>query len=96
MLLLDALIVINYIYLNHDYLEILAFTDSRGSDKYNLSLSKRRAKALRNFLIAQGVDSKKIKALGLGEKNPIADNATSQGQSINRRGELRFKFNAPR
>jgi len=77
-------------------LEILAFTDSRGSDKYNLSLSKRRAKALRNFLTSKGIDSKKIKALGLGEKNPIADNATSQGQSINRRGELRFKFIAPR
>ena len=77
-------------------IEILAFTDSRGSEKYNLSLSKRRATALRKFLVGQKIDGKKVKAFGLGEQNSIADNATSQGQAINRRGELRFKFNAPR
>lgn len=73
-------------------LEVLAFTDSRGSEKYNLALSNRRAKALRTLLIKSGIEGKKIKAYGMGEKNPVADNSTSEGQAINRRGELRFKF----
>ena len=39
-----------------------------------------------------GVDGKKIKAFGMGEQNPIADNATPEGRAINRRGELRIKL----
>lgn len=75
-------------------IEIFAYTDNIGSDSYNLALSERRAVATRKLLISLGLDGRKIKAFGMGEKNPIADNATSQGQAINRRGELRFKFNS--
>jgi len=74
-------------------IEIFAYTDNIGSDSYNLALSERRAVATRKLLISLGLDGSKIKAFGMGEKNPIADNSTREGQAINRRGELRFKFN---
>ena len=75
-------------------IEIFAYTDNIGSDSYNLALSERRAIATRKLLISLGLDGSKIKAYGMGEKNPIADNSTREGQAINRRGELRFKFNS--
>ena len=63
-------------------------TDDRGSESYNISLSKRRADAVRNFLIAAGVAGDRLGAVGRGESNPISDNATSEGQSSNRRVEF--------
>jgi len=73
-------------------IEIFAYTDDVGTDSYNLDLSNRRASAVRELLISNGLDKNKIKAYGMGEKNPIADNATPEGQAINRRGEIRIKF----
>lgn len=73
-------------------IEIFAYTDNLGSDHYNLDLSNRRAQAVRKLLISNGIKENKIKAYGMGEKNPIADNATPEGQAINRRGEIRIKF----
>ena len=73
-------------------IEIFAYTDDVGSDEYNLELSNRRAMAMRDLLVSNGLDKNKISAFGMGEKNPIADNATAQGKAINRRGELRVKF----
>ena len=78
--------------LSYDEIEILAYTDNIGSTNYNLALSERRAEATRELLISMGIDENKIKALGMGEQNPIADNATQEGQAINRRGELRIKL----
>ena len=72
--------------------EIFAYTDDVGSDRYNLALSERRANVTRDLLISFGIDANKIRSFGMGEKNPIADNATPEGQAINRRGEFRFKF----
>jgi len=74
--------------------EIFAYTDDIGSERYNLALSERRASATRDLLMSFGLDGNKIKSYGMGEKNPIADNATPEGQAINRRGEFRFKFGA--
>jgi outer membrane protein, adhesin transport system len=76
----------------YNAIEIFAYTDNIGSDSYNLALSERRAKATRELLISRGLDGSKIKAYGMGERNPIADNATPEGQAINRRGELLIKF----
>lgn len=73
-------------------IEIYAYTDDVGSDAYNLELSKRRASAMRDMLISNGLDKNRINAYGMGEKNPIADNATPEGKAINRRGELHVKF----
>jgi len=65
-----------------------AYTDSNGSDAYNQKLSERRANAVREYLEAQGVAEGRIEAHGLGESNPIGDNATAEGRAENRRVEI--------
>jgi outer membrane protein OmpA-like peptidoglycan-associated protein len=66
-------------------------TDSTGSESYNQELSERRAKAVMNYLIGQGVDASRITALGYGEAHPVADNETASGRSLNRRVDLLLK-----
>ncbi len=73
---------------------IRTYTDSNGSESYNLSLSERRARALETLLVREGVALDSIFAEGMGEKDPIADNATRAGQAINRRGEFIFTVTA--
>lgn len=73
---------------------IYAYTDSLGSEAYNLKLSNRRAQALRELLLSNGVNEKRIKVFGMGESNPITENETKQGQAINRRGEFHFVLQA--
>lgn len=63
-------------------------TDSRGSNEYNQSLSERRANSVAKYLLSKGVIEARIEAVGFGEDNPIADNATAEGRSLNRRVEL--------
>ena len=63
-------------------------TDSVGSDAYNEKLSKRRADSVAAFLVSQGVAADKIKTEGLGESQPVADNATDAGRAQNRRVEI--------
>lgn len=60
-------------------------TDSQGSAEYNQQLSKRRADAVRQELIKQRIDAKRLLAVGYGESRPIADNATATGRAKNRR-----------
>ncbi len=67
------------------------YTDSRGSDELNQSLSEQRAESVRNFLIAQGVAPEHINAVGLGASNPVADNSTAEGRADNRRVEIVVK-----
>jgi outer membrane protein OmpA-like peptidoglycan-associated protein len=65
------------------------YTDSSGTDAYNISLSKRRAVALRDYLIKEaGVSSSKITAVGHGKADPVADNKTVEGRAKNRRVEI--------
>ncbi len=66
---------------------IVGYTDSRGSAAYNKKLSKNRATAVVNELIAEGVSAQQLSSLGMGEANPIADNATREGRALNRRIE---------
>ena len=63
-------------------------TDSVGSDAYNLTLSQRRADAVRRLLIANGIAADRVTARGLGEAYPVASNETKQGQLMNRRVEV--------
>ncbi|HXH12942.1 MAG TPA: OmpA family protein [Alphaproteobacteria bacterium] len=63
-------------------------TDSTGSDSYNLDLSRRRAEAVRDFLIDRGVGPARITARGYGEAYPIAPNDTAAGRQQNRRVEV--------
>lgn len=65
-------------------------TDSTGSAEYNQQLSLNRAKAVRNNLVGNGVDSRRITTEGYGESMPVADNDTESGRQLNRRVELRI------
>jgi outer membrane protein OmpA-like peptidoglycan-associated protein len=69
-------------------LEVEGHTDSTGSDEFNQTLSERRANAVRDFLVEQGVAPASIAARGFGEARPITSNDTSAGRQLNRRVEL--------
>ncbi len=72
----------------HVYFEVAAHTDNQGAASHNQTLSKKRANAVRHYLLLRGVNPNQIRALGYGEAYPIQDNATSTGQRMNRRIEL--------
>lgn len=63
-------------------------TDSQGSDAYNMDLSRRRAESVRNYLVHKGFPAARVRAMGFGERRPIADNTTNEGRSNNRRVEV--------
>jgi OOP family OmpA-OmpF porin len=71
---------------------ITGYTDDRGAAAYNQSLSERRAEAVRSYFIEQGIDGNMVRAVGKGEANPIADNATAAGRAQNRRVEIDFQM----
>jgi outer membrane protein OmpA-like peptidoglycan-associated protein len=74
------------------FFEIAGHTDSVGTFAYNFLLSARRATAVRDYLIRQGVPAYKMTAVGYGAGFPIAPNATVEGRALNRRGlEVRIK-----
>ena len=68
--------------------QITGHTDSQGSDAINNPLSKDRADAVRDYLVAQGVPATRISTVGRGEHQPIADNTTAEGRAKNRRVEI--------
>ncbi len=63
-------------------------TDSRGSRRFNLKLSQRRAEAVRDYLIRKGIDPDRLEAKGYGPDRPIASNKTKRGRAKNRRVEF--------
>src|SRR5262249_42354410 len=67
---------------------IEGYTDSIGSESYNLGLSQRRAEAVRDFLMQNGVDASRIIAHGYGASAPVAPNTTEAGRQQNRRVEV--------
>ena len=69
--------------------EVGGHTSSEASDAYNLKLSDNRAEAVRQYLIARGVAGDRLTVMGYGERNPVADNGTSDGRELNRRVELK-------
>ena len=70
------------------FVRIEGHTDSLGDDAANQQLSERRATAVRDALLARGVDAARVEAVGYGETRPIADNATPDGRQKNRRIEI--------
>ncbi len=71
-------------------IEIAGHTDASGPEKYNLTLSEKRAKAVVQYLTHQGVSDKRISVVFYGEKHPIAPNTTVDGRSKNRRVEFKI------
>jgi len=69
-------------------LEIDGFTDNTGSPGYNQALSEKRAAAVQDFLVSQGVTSGNVTIKGFGQQNPVATNATASGRQMNRRVEV--------
>ncbi|MEW5848720.1 MAG: OmpA family protein [Myxococcota bacterium] len=63
-------------------------TDSQGKREKNVVLSQQRADAVRNYLIKQGVEPERLKAVGFGPDRPVGDNKTANGREANRRVEF--------
>jgi OOP family OmpA-OmpF porin len=70
--------------------EIAGHTDATGDTNYNLGLSKRRANAVAQYLINQGVAKDKIQVAFFGETKPVESNDTADGRKKNRRVEFRI------
>jgi outer membrane protein OmpA-like peptidoglycan-associated protein len=69
-------------------LEVEGYTDSVGSDALNMTLSQRRADAVRAALLSRGVEGSRITTSGLGKASPVASNDTAEGRQRNRRVEI--------
>ena len=69
-------------------IRIVGHTDSTGSDAINNPLSVNRAASARDYLVARGVDGRRIQIDGRGSHEPIADNNTDFGRAKNRRIEI--------
>jgi outer membrane protein OmpA-like peptidoglycan-associated protein len=70
------------------HVAIEGHTDSVGTDDYNQQLSERRAQAVRDYFVQQGINSASVEAHGYGKTEPIASNDTAEGRQQNRRVEL--------
>lgn len=69
-------------------IEIGGYTDSTGSDEYNLSLSEKRALSVVNYLIGRGIPLERLRYKGYGNASPVGDNITAEGRKLNRRTEV--------
>ncbi|MNR41665.1 Peptidoglycan-binding protein ArfA [compost metagenome] len=74
---------------NNSSVTLDGYASAEGSESYNVSLSKDRANAVKQYLVNAGVASSKITANGYGEANPVASNATEEGRVQNRRVEIK-------
>jgi len=69
-------------------MEVEGHTDSVGTDDYNLQLSQRRADAVRDYLVSNGIATTNVQSVGLGKASPVASNDTAAGRQQNRRVEM--------
>jgi OOP family OmpA-OmpF porin len=61
---------------------VTGYTDRIGSDKYNQNLSERRANAVKDYIVSQGVEESRLKAAGKGEQNPVVDCKGVRGKKL--------------
>ena len=73
---------------------IQGHTDATGSEEHNEKLSRRRADAVRGHLAGRGVAPKRMSAIGYGESQPVASNATPGGRTRNRRVDVLLRAKA--
>ena len=69
-------------------MSIEGHTDNSGDHDYNVSLSQKRAEAVKTYLEGKGISASRLAAKGYGEDKPVADNSTKEGRAKNRRVEL--------
>jgi outer membrane protein OmpA-like peptidoglycan-associated protein len=69
-------------------LAVEGYTDNVGTDEINMTLSQKRAEAVRSYLLEQGLADANVTAQGLGKSSPVADNSTPAGRQKNRRVEI--------
>ena len=86
----EALAKLSGVVLNYPSLRLTieGHTDNTGSAEINQTISERRANAVSNYLVQQGLNSSSLSAQGLGTSNPVADNGTAEGRQKNRRVEI--------
>ena len=69
-------------------INVIGHTDSMGSAEYNQGLSERRAMAVKEYMVSEGIDATIIDVSGKGESEPVASNDTDEGRALNRRVEI--------
>ncbi len=74
--------------INLEVVIAVGHTDSVGADAYNQGLSVRRSEAVKAYLVSKGIERNRVYTEGKGEKQPVADNKTSEGRAKNRRVEI--------
>ena len=74
--------------INLEVIIAVGHTDSIGSDAYNQKLSIKRSEAVKAYLVSKGIEKNRVYTEGKGEKQPVADNKTKEGQAKNRRVEI--------
>ena len=72
------------------HLKIMGHTDSQGNMDQNIVLSNNRANSIKQFLIENGIDESRIKAVGFGSAYPIVNNDSEENRKINRRVEIKI------
>jgi OmpA-OmpF porin, OOP family len=73
-------------------LNIDGYTDNKGEDEMNQTLSQNRAESVKAYLAGKGISADRMTATGHGKEDPIADNATATGRAKNRRVELKLGY----
>jgi OOP family OmpA-OmpF porin len=68
--------------------DVVGHTDSVGTEEYNQELSVRRANAVKEYMVSEGIDPGLVNVKGMGEADPVASNATAEGRAKNRRVEI--------
>jgi len=74
-----------------EIIDVEGHTDATGSDDYNQNLSERRAFAVKDYLVDQGVAANRINAIGYGKTRPKASNDNPEGRQMNRRVEIHIR-----
>ena len=74
--------------INLEVIIAVGHTDSKGTDAYNQKLSVARSEAVKAYLVSKGIEKNRVYTEGKGEKQPVADNKTKDGQAKNRRVEI--------
>ena len=72
------------------YISLSGFTDERGTKKYNLALSVRRAEAIKNYLVTKGIDPARILIFAYGEEFPLKKGHNESAWRFNRRVDIRL------